>query len=109
MKFAIGTFACTGVEAHLDPDLLSGLRVALEEYAQRLESGKPPIAIPRFRRDAVPSPAMVEFELPVDGRTLSALEREAKRQGATVSQLAAHAVLVCLAERDHLATAPTAA
>jgi hypothetical protein len=38
----------------------------------------------------------------VDGETWEALEREAARQGATASELAAHSVLVYLAEIDRL-------
>lgn len=47
-------------------------------------------------------------DLPVDDRTWALLEREAARQGATVSQVVTHSVLVYLAELDRL-TPPDAA
>jgi hypothetical protein len=103
VKVALGTFARAGIEAHLGSDVLTGLRVALVDYARKLESGSSPIEIPRFCRGAVP--AAVDFELPVDRPTLAILEREAERQGASVSQLAAHAVLACLAELDRMTPA----
>ena len=42
------------------------------------------------------------MDLPLDERTWQLLQREARRQGTTVSQLAAHSVLVYLAELDRL-------
>ena len=41
-------------------------------------------------------------DLPVDECTWELLQREARRQGTTVARLAAHSVLVYLAELDRL-------
>lgn len=90
-----------GVEAHLGPDLAIGVREALANYTRRLKSESPPPAIPRFA-GALPIRSAKAFDLPVDEETWEALEREAARQGTTTSELAAHSVLVYLAEIDRL-------
>lgn len=102
MKVALGTFTCTGVEAHLGSDLRAGVRAALAEYARRVKSGHPPMAPPRFPPAEAQSDQEVAFDLPIDPETMAILEREAARQGATPSQLAAHSVLLYLAELDRL-------
>jgi hypothetical protein len=50
----------------------------------------------------------VAFELTVDPETEAVLEREALRQRTTISQLAAHTVLVYLAELEFLGVSPRA-
>jgi hypothetical protein len=102
VKIALGTFTCMGIESRIGSDLAKGVRAAVCDYAQRLESGSPPMAMPRFGGNSAESDSTVALDLPVDARTLSVLEREAMKQGATVSQLAAHSVLVYLAELDRL-------
>jgi hypothetical protein len=89
-----------GVEAHLGSDLSVGVRAALAEYTRRLGSDTPPLPIPRLVRDALPTEAAKVIDLPVDGEMWEALEREAARQNTTVSELAAHSVLLYLAEID---------
>jgi hypothetical protein len=101
MKIALGTFACKGVESHLGPDLASAVKAALVDYAHRLESGSPPIGIPKLFRDSQTAPAKT-LDLSVDADTRAMLEREAARLGTTVSQLATHSVLVYLAEFDRM-------
>lgn len=91
-----------GVEAHLGSDLALGVREALANYTRQLDSESPPPEIPRFAAGA-PSPRPAKaLDLPVNEETWEALEREAARQGTTASELAAHSVLVYLAEIDRL-------
>jgi hypothetical protein len=101
VKVPLGKFACNGIEAFLDSDIPAGVRAALSDFTQRIESGRPPVGLPRFSEAAGAEPA-VDLDLSVDDRTWRVLEREAARQGTTVSQLAAHSVLVYLAEFDRL-------
>jgi hypothetical protein len=102
MKISLGTFACSGIEAHLGSDLAIGVREALADYTRRLDSDAPPIDIPHLAHKAVPAKPAKVLDLPVNEETLEALEREASRQGISVSQLAAHSVLVYLAEIDRM-------
>jgi hypothetical protein len=101
MRIALGTFARSAIEARLGPDLGISVGAALLHYGRRLRSGPAPVAFPRFRREerslSVPD---LEVELTMDAATRSALEREGERQGTSVGQLAAHAVLVYLADLD---------
>lgn len=91
-----------GVEAHWGSDLAIGVREALAEYTRRLGSESPPLAMPRFAASALQSQPEKALDLPVDEETWVVLEREAARQGTTASELAAHSVLVYLAEIDRL-------
>jgi len=91
-----------GVEAHLGSDLAIGVREALANYRRQLASDTPPPTIPRFAAGALPAQPVKDIDLPLDVETWEALEREAARQGITVSQLATHSVLVYLAEIDRL-------
>lgn len=102
MKISLGTFACMGVEAHLGSDLSIGVREALANYTRLLDSESPPPAVPRFAACAGPVQREKALDLPVDEETWEVLEREAARQGTTASALAAHSVLVYLAEIDRL-------
>lgn len=100
MKISLGTLACTGIEAHLGSDLAIGVREALADYTRRLGSDAPPVEMPCLAREAVPAAKVLD--LPVSEETRELLECEASRQGTTVSQLAAHSVLVYLAEIDRM-------
>jgi hypothetical protein len=91
-----------GVEAHLGSDLATGVREALADYTRRIDSESPPPEMPRFAADAPPHRRARALDLPVDEEARGILEREAARQGATVSDLAAHSVLVYLAEIDRM-------
>lgn len=102
VKVALGTFACNGIETHLDADVAAGVRAALSDFTQRLESGRLPSAMPRTPLDDVPAEPAMAVDLPLDERTWHLLWREASRQGTTVDQLAAHSVLLYLAELDRL-------
>jgi hypothetical protein len=108
VKVPLGTFACNGIKAYLDADIVAGVRVALSDFTQRLESGRRPVDLPRTPLEPVSTEPAMAVDLPLDERTWQLLRREASRQGATVSQIAAHSVLVYLAELDRL-TPPNAA
>jgi hypothetical protein len=102
VKISLGTFTCMGIEAHLGSDLALGVREALANYTRQLDSESPPPEIPRFATGAQTADPERSLDLPVDEGTREALEREAARQGTTASALAAHSVLVYLAEIDRL-------
>jgi hypothetical protein len=108
VKVPLGTFACNGIETYLDADLASGVRAALSDFTQRLESGRLPVELPRGPLGADSAEPAKAVDLPLDDRTWQLLQHEARRQGTTVSQLAAHSVLVYLAELDRL-TPPSSA
>jgi hypothetical protein len=102
VKVPLGTFACNGIESYLDADIASGVRAALSDFTQRLESGRAPVDVPRAPLEAISAEPAMAVDLPLDERTWQLLQREARRQGATMSQLAAHSVLTYLAELDRL-------
>lgn len=108
VKVALGTFACNGIEACLDTDIPSGVQAALSDFTQRLRSGQATVGIPQLALEGSADEPKLAVDLPVDEPTWAVLEREAARQGATVSQLVSHSVLVYLAELDRL-TPPGAA
>jgi hypothetical protein len=108
MRIALGKFACSGIEAHLGDDIPAGVSTALFHYARKLKAGRRPIAPPRFLDAQEASEAQVAFDLAIDPETEAVLEREALRQRTTMSQLAAHTVLVYLAELEFLGVAPRA-
>jgi hypothetical protein len=60
------------------------------------------MAIPPSSLSSTPRESDVAIELTLDAQTEALFEQEAARQGTTVSQLAAHSVLVYLAELDFL-------
>jgi len=102
VKVPLGTFACNGIKAYLDADITAGVRAALSDFTQRLESGRAPLDLPRGPLEVVSDELATAVNLSLDERTWQLLQREARRQGITVSQLAAHSVLVYLAELDRL-------
>ena len=108
MKVALGKFACAGIETHLGDDIRAGTRTALFHYARKLKAGRRPVALPSFLRDLAPQEDELAFDLTVDPETEAMLEQEALRQRTTMSQLAAHTVLVYLAELEFLGIAPRA-
>ncbi len=108
MKVALGTFACNGIEACLETDIPSGVQAAVSDFAQRIDAGGAQVSIPHLAQEASGDAQAHSVDLSVDERTWLLLEREAARQGATLSQLVTHSVLVYLAELDRL-TSPGAA
>jgi len=108
MRVSLGKFACSGIEAHLGEDIPAGVRTALSHYLRKLKGGRGPLAAPTFLGDLSPQEPAASFELEVDSETEAVLSREAERQGTTKSQLAAHSVMVYLAELDFLGVSPRA-
>jgi hypothetical protein len=100
----LGKLSCSGLEGHFGADLSAGTRKALLHYAYKLKAGRRLIAVPRFL-GAAAAPA-VKFDLTLDRETEALLAQEARRQRTTMSRLAAHAVLVYLAELDFLGVVP---
>jgi hypothetical protein len=106
MKVVLGQLACTGLEARLGPDLEAGLRTALLYYADSLESGREPLAFPSFCRERPPQASSQGLELRIEDDSLGeTLAHEMRRQGVSLEQLVAHAVLLCLADFDRAETA----
>ena len=105
MRVALGTFARTGIESQLGSDVAGAVQAALYHYTGKLESGRSPIEMPEFLR-ADREETKTAYELVLDPEIETLLEREA-RQGADVNDLAAHTVLIYLAELDLIAAAPT--
>jgi hypothetical protein len=102
VKVPLGTFACNGIEAYLDADIAAGVRAALSDFTQRLESGRAPLDLPGAPLEPVSAEPAMAVDLSLDERTWQLLQHEARRQSTTVAQLAAHSVLVYLAELDRL-------
>jgi hypothetical protein len=108
MRVALGKFACLGIETQLGNDIAAGTRKALFHYARKLKAGRRPVVPPRFLVDQGPQEPQAAFDLTVDPETEAMLEQEALRQHTTLSQLAAHTVMVYLAELEFLGVAPRA-
>lgn len=99
MKITLGTFARNGIEAEVGPDIGATVQAALCHYAGKLRGGRPPIAPPPF----LPANRAGEtLDLVVDPMVEEALQGEAARLGTDLEALAAHSVMVYLAELDFL-------
>lgn len=105
MKLVLGKFALNGIEAFLGHDLSVGLQTALRHYVSG--EARPAASelselggFERLGRHGT------DLELTLDADVKEALERRAREYGGiAVEQLAAHAVLAYLAERDAQPTA----
>jgi hypothetical protein len=100
VKVPLGTFACNAIETYLDSDIAAGVRTALSDFTRRLESGRAPVELPGGPLEGISAEPATVVDQTLDERTWQLLWREACRQETTVSQLAAHSVLVYLAELD---------
>jgi hypothetical protein len=100
----LGKLARSGLESHFGTDLAVGVRKALLHYAYKLKVGRRPIAAPRFLGSTTAVEA--EVELTLDRESEALLVQEARRLRITTSRLAAHAVLVYLAELEFLGVVP---
>jgi hypothetical protein len=100
VRVELGELACSGLEGHFGSDVKAGIRKAVLHYAYKLRVGRPPVAPPRFLEEA--SGHRQVFELTFDSQVEAVLRQEALKQRVTVERLAAHAVLVYLAELEFL-------
>ena len=100
----LGKLACSGLEDYFGTDLTAGARKAVLHYAYKLKAGRRPIAAPRFLRS--PDSPEAKVDLTLDRETEALLGQEAQRLHITTSLLAAHAVLVYLAELEFLGVVP---
>jgi hypothetical protein len=111
MKVVLGPLAKAGLEDNVGPDLPAAINAALVYYVGKLDSGKRPPRFPEFASmqgnrqggeemspNAEQDRTAVEVE--VDEQVVATLAAEAESQGVGVDDLAAHAVLVYLAELD---------
>lgn len=102
VKVRLGTFACNGIESCLSSDVPAAISAALGDAVEKLRSGEALPAIPGLALREVAAEPVLSVDLSVDEETEELMGREAGRQGATVSQLATHSVLIYLAELDRL-------
>ncbi len=96
----LGPFAREGIEDLGEADLGGGVVAALRYYVSTLGGDAPPPRLPRGWTPGTPGSGSTEVELCLEPPLGAALERDAERQGATVAELATHAILVYLAARD---------
>jgi hypothetical protein len=106
MKVTLCTFTRSGAEAELGPDLATTVRTALNHYSDKLRSGRPPVCPPRFIAAGgyERAPEEETLDLEVAPEVEAVLRAEARRQEIDLDTLAAHTVLVYLAELDFLGT-----
>jgi hypothetical protein len=101
MKVTLGTFTRSGMESELGSDLAATVRAALSHYTAKLQAGRAPLGPPAFLASAKGAEGDA-LDLSVDPEVEAVLAREATRQGVGVDALAAHSVLVYLAELDFI-------
>ncbi|HET7417676.1 MAG TPA: hypothetical protein VFJ61_08645 [Solirubrobacterales bacterium] len=104
VRVELGKLACHGLEDYFGDDLRAGARKALLHYAYKLRAGRRPIAAPRFLKG--PGTPEAKLDLTLDRDTEALLGQEARRLQISTSRLAAHAVLVYLAELEFLGVVP---
>jgi hypothetical protein len=110
MKVTLGPFAQSGIEYQLGADLTEAVETAIDHYTGKLRSGRRPIPPPQVFGSGVSpdfgtgtsTPAGAELDLALDSETEAMLRREAMRYGTDVEAIAAHSVMVYLAELDFL-------
>jgi len=104
MKVALGRLAREGIEDIRGGNLSDGVEAALHYYAGRLGGRRPHPDLPP-NRAGLPGSDSTEVELRIAPPLGEALERDAKRQSATLDQLITHAVLIYLAAWDRIEAA----
>jgi hypothetical protein len=111
MKVILGPLSIAGLEENVGPDLPAAIDAALVHYVGKLDSGKRLPRFPEFtpvqgirgvggESRADTAAGRVEVEVEVEEGVMASLAAEADRQGVGLTDLAAHAVLVYLAEVD---------
>lgn len=102
MKIALGALARFGIESELDSKFGDVARAALSHYRGKVEAGRPPLRPPSFLDGYEPADDTMVLDLAIDPETEAILRREAMAQGIALERLAAHTVLIYLAELDFL-------
>jgi hypothetical protein len=102
MKVVLSKFARSGIEAFSGCDMAAGVLAALRHYTQgEGSSGRRASDMPRFLMAPSEDRLGADLELAIDPEIRVVLEREARdSDGISVEQIANHAVLVYLADRD---------
>lgn len=93
MKVLLGPLAKSALESRVGSELPLAINAALDYYVQRIAGDRPPAPVPDFL-----VAHGTQLEVRVDERVEAALVAVAEGQGVGVPELAAHAVLVYLAE-----------
>ncbi len=104
MRIRIGKTAQEGIDAHVGGDPVAAARAALRFYADRSSSGV--VRPPTFLRPCRGSRQGQSLELALDSEVEALLRREAVTASLTAEDVAAHAVLVYLAELDAVSMRP---
>lgn len=76
------------------------MQLALRHYLRRLKSKSAPVGFPDFCRHLESERSTTTFDLPIDSELQTMICEEARRYGASASQIAAHAVFVYLADLE---------
>jgi hypothetical protein len=106
VKVRLGKFMREGLERREGGCLEESVRAAVVEFVERVERGhlaiSPPLFLPRARRSRTR-----EVEVDLDARIEAILRSEATRLRTSADRLAAHAVMVSLAELESLESLET--
>jgi hypothetical protein len=111
MRVILGKFARSGLESQVGADLTAGVETAIRHYTGKLTYGRPPQTFPSFlgmsgSRDfgthSADEDEPVVLEVALDFQTEALLRREAMKYDTDVDAIAAHSVMVYLAELDFL-------
>jgi hypothetical protein len=107
MRVALGAFACAGIRTHMggNATVSAAVEKAVFHYTSRLKAGRSLIDVPSLEGLGTKDPELL-LDLEVVPEIEELLEREADRQGVSVEDLVAHAVLLYLAELDFLEAQP---
>jgi hypothetical protein len=100
VKFTLGKFARSGIEAQVGADPAEGVRAALALYAHRVKSGWKPLGPPKFGRPEVSADPADAFEVSLEAETLATMEGEALKHQVSMDRILSHAVLTYLADLD---------
>ena len=106
MRVALGAFACAGIRAHMGGNVPAAVEKAVFHYTSKLKAGRAPIEVPRFDNGLGTKDPELVLNLELAPEIEELLVREAARQGASLEDLVAHAVLLYLAELDFLDAPP---
>jgi hypothetical protein len=109
MQVGLGPFVRQGIEDRLGPDVRAGVEIALLYYFGKLSSGRGAPDYPPFLQTRGFEASVAEVELDVGPEVEAMISSEAERQHITVDRVAAHSVLIYLAELDRVEAETAAA